>query len=438
MSNKWEKAVLFLLLSIGAAHISQAAQQTTWVMNALKLQREIDVHAPFNETTFLATHNSFNSASYSTPRRSYVDPNQQLSVYEQLNAGVRSIEYDAHWTKSHDEHSKDIMLCHGTDKNLGCSPFDRNITEGLQELRDWLKANPEEIVLLYIERHLDGHEPQLASELETYLGDFIFKPSVLRKENDNLKGCMAIPSSLTKADILRAGKQLLIVTKGCASDFKDQDKFSQQWNDYVFAGIGEISSDPYSFIDANITDFPGYPDCGKSNIFNSDSTHTSLWRIYEDRTKLSNAVHSEKKLEDNDMQELMRCNINWPSMDMLSVDDSRLAAAIWSWAESYPQEGKGQCVIYKNNEGMQNLPCDQLAAGYVCREEGSRVMKVISASGTWHEGENYCQAIGKNWHFTVPVNGYQMSVIKDAMTSMALSSAWLNYTESEEGYWVAG
>ncbi|TAK76918.1 MAG: hypothetical protein EPO11_03400 [Gammaproteobacteria bacterium] len=395
----------------------------SWTSDALKLQREIDLNAPFNETTFIATHNSYNSASYATPRRSYVDPNQLLSVYDQLNAGVRSIEYDAHWTMSEDEQHKDIMLCHGTDKNLGCSPFDRPIAEGLQELRDWLHANPNEIVLLYIERHLDGHESQLASELDTYLGDYIYKP--------NTTTCTAIPSSLTKAAVLRAGKQLLIVTKGCEAD-------APSWNQVVFAGIGEIASDPYSFIDANITDFTSYPDCGKSNIFYRDPDHTSLWRIYEDRTKLSNAVHTEKKLTDSEMQELMRCGINWPSMDMLSADDSRLTAAVWSWAMNYPQEGHGQCALYQAGEGMQNTSCNQTAVGYACQEENSHVLQAITAVGTWQQGEAFCQALaGKSWHFAVPVNGYQMGVLKDAMASMALSTVWLNYREDNTGKWTA-
>src|SRR5947208_16682357 len=74
----------------------------SWTAAALKLQREIDLNAPLNVATFLATHNSYNSKSYQIPFVRYIDPNQNLSIYDQLEIGVRSIELDAHWSLTQD------------------------------------------------------------------------------------------------------------------------------------------------------------------------------------------------------------------------------------------------------------------------------------------------------------------------------------------------
>ena len=138
--------------------LTQSAN-SKWLMRALALQRQIDLNAPIIQATFIGTHNSYNSESYRIPFIRYIDPNHTLSVYEQLEAGARSIELDAHWYQGR-YGKKDILLCHGRPNHLGCSMFDRPFREGLLELREWMKAHPQEILLIYIERHLDGHESQ--------------------------------------------------------------------------------------------------------------------------------------------------------------------------------------------------------------------------------------------------------------------------------------
>lgn len=404
----------------------------SWTAKALALQRQIDIDAPFNHATFIGTHNSYNSESYKIPLIRYVDPSHTLSVYEQLEMGVRSVEFDAHWYLGR-RAKKEILLCHGQPNHIGCSVFDRPFVEGLQELQNWLKANPGEVVLLYIEKHLDGHESQLATELDQYLGSIIFKPSVIRKSGRDANTCVAIPQTLTKRDVLQAGKQLLIVTKECSSLANaDQDHFNYNVNDYVFAGIGNIPSSLFTFLDSTIgDDFKPYPDCS-TDIFNADPEHTSSWRIFEDRTKLSNVGNPKRKLLAEDMKELLRCHINWPTMDMLSVDDARLSAAVWSWTPSFPIEGQGQCAIYKNGEGIQNVPCTQSMSGYTCEQEGTYFFAAISAAGTWQEGEAMCQVFaGKDWHFSMPVNGSQMHALKISVENKLLPEVWLNYRQEQ-------
>jgi hypothetical protein len=452
MLHQWHKAFLpAMILSCGLnpdamAHSTHAdkihAFKQSWTAAALRLQREIDINTPLNEATFIGTHNSYNAKTYQIPFVRYIDPNQWLSIYDQLGMGVRSIELDAHWTLNN-YFSREILLCHGQSSHLGCGPFDRPFNAGLLELRNWLKENPGEVVLLYIERHLDGHEPRLAAQLDDELGEFIFKPSSIRKNNDQPKSCVSLPGSLTKADILKAGKQLLIVTKGCDGTnppYEEQDTFQQVWNDFVFAGMGNMPDEPYSFLDSTIDDSTAYPSCSKSTAFRADPTHTTLWRIFEDRTILSNIFDPGKKLEAADMIGLMRCGINWPTMDMLEIADPRLNAAIWSWAPSYPQENHGQCALYKQGEGIQNAPCAQMVAGFACREENTHVIKAIATPGTWTSGEFLCQvSAGKSWHFVMPVNGYQMNTLKESMAGTSMQEVWLNYTNSQhsEGRWVA-
>jgi len=414
----------------------QINQDDSWVTTALKLQREIDLDTPFNQATFIGTHNSYNSKAYEIPFVRYIDPNQLLSIYDQLNNGVRSVELDAHWTFD-DKAQKAILLCHGRPDHVGCGIFDRPIEEGLQEIQAWLKANPNEVVLLYIERHLDGHEPRMAHYLKKYLGDFIYKPTHL----SNHGWCNTIPGTITKNDVLKAGKQLLVVAKDCDGDnpnYEEQDQFSEKWSDYVFVGIGNMPTDTYTFLDDTITNFLPFPDCSKSNIFFPDPDHTSMWRIFEDRTHTTSIVRHEKKLEPADMVELMRCGINWPTMDMFDVADPRLAAAIWSWAPNYPQDNGGNCAIYQAGAGIENTNCDQTTQyGYVCMDETTQTEEIISTPGPWSQGEAMCQAMDKHWHFTVPVNGLQMEYIRESAAQAGINTLWLNYAVDDKSNWKA-
>src|SRR5258707_15135322 len=112
--------------AVNAENNSQAVQdfKRSWVAKALMLQRDIDMNVPLNQSTFLATHNSENSISYQIPFVRYIDPNQILSIYDQLEMGIRNIELDVHWYTSIN-FKKDILLSHALESHLGCSIFDR-------------------------------------------------------------------------------------------------------------------------------------------------------------------------------------------------------------------------------------------------------------------------------------------------------------------------
>ncbi len=451
MIHHFQKGFLLTLFLTIVASVSTFAAETNaltlhrgnenWVAKALKLQRDIDINVPLYKATFIGTHNSYNSVAYRIPSLRYLDPNQTLSLYDQLQLGIRSIELDAHWTT--DSHfSKDILLCHGLSNHWGCTVFDREFSDGLKEIRTWLQANPNEIILLYIERQLSGHEPRLAAELDAILGNVIFKPTLVRKKGDDAKACVSLPTSLTKAAILKTGKRIIIVTKECDGsnpNYAEQDKFHQQWNDFVFAGIGDLSEARYTFLDSGVSDFKPLPDCATSTTFSKDVKHTTLWRIFEDRTNLSRMLHpnDNKQIDTSTMHQLMQCGINWPTMDMLSNNDARLTAAIWSWAPTYPQTGKGECAAYKKNIGIQNVGCESILPSYACRQEKTDEMKAIAATGKMSYGESRCQLYaGKDWHFTMPVNGAEMQRLITSLNQNGLWAAWVNYTVDKQGQWI--
>lgn len=406
--------------------ISYNAIAHTWLQQALRLQHNIDLDVPLNQASFIGTHNTFNSKAYQIPFIRYVDPNQQLSIYDQLETGIRSIELDVHWTYDLSL-QKNILLCHAQSNHLGCSLNDLPLANGLIELRRWLLNYPHELVLLYFERHLDNQESKLAALLEEYLGEFIYKPKAA--SNNTSHYCTALPKALTKHDVLQANKNLIIVTKGCIPTKENNVNDAFDLNDYVFSGIGEIPSIPHAFLDMTITHFPGPPYCERGTIFQADPEHTSLWRVYEDRTEIGKYSHFEKELTPIDMQHLILCGINWPTLDMLAKNDERLIAAIWSWAPQYPQLALGHCAYYKLGKGIINGACDDNnTSGFVCRNRDTRQLSLIKSPRPWQYGNMICELqIGKKWYFSLPQNGKEAKAIADEMALKGIDEVSLNY-----------
>jgi hypothetical protein len=411
----------------------------SWVGKTLALQRQIDINAPMNVATFIGTHNSENSIAYQIPFVRYVDPNQQISIYNQLEMGVRSIEFDIHWY-TNSKFSKDILLSHALNNHVGCSAFDKPVVEGLAELRDWLQANPGEVVFLYFDRAIDGHEPRLSAYLEDYVGKYIFKPTAVRPSTHASNTCQSFPTTLSKADILKAGKQLIVVTKDCdVAAYQETDRYPAVWNDVVFAGLGNTESSRYSMLDSSYDeDFKDYPECAKHTVFSGDPEHKNIWRIFEDRTFLSSIEKPKRKILEADIKAFMRCDVNWLTMDMLTINDERLAASIWSWAANYPKPGAGECAIYQVGEGIKNVSCEMVMPSVACKKANEQTFKIVSHTVPWSQGENSCQMLlGNDWHFTTPISGGQMDVFKQAVDSQGEKQVWLNYSEDASGKWVA-
>lgn len=433
----WSLSLLLTLITISYAKENINA---SWLEVALKLQRDIDNDAPLSEATFIGTHNSYNAKAYQNSKLRYLDPNQLLTLTQQLDQGIRSIELDAHWTSSANGKSltHELLLCHARGNHTGCGIYDRPLTEGLSEIRMWLMTHPQEVLLIYIEPFVNGHEPRLAHQLQQYLGPFLYIPQQADPTRSQ-HSCTSLPATLSKSEVIRAGKQALLIVKGCVGlgTPQDQAQFPERLADVVFTGSGNIPHHPYSFIDEKVNQFLGYPDCAQ-HVFADDYEHTSLWRIFEDRTILSNIGHKQRKLLATDMRELMRCGINWPTMDMLRSHDERFVTAIWSWAPNYPQDQAGQCAIYRYNEGIKNVPCDSARRGFACYASKTHTTRVFNIPGTPEIGTDLCHKIaGPDFRFAMPVNGKQLQWIREEMQSAHVQETWLNY-QLKDDRWIVG
>ncbi|WP_419812010.1 phosphatidylinositol-specific phospholipase C domain-containing protein [Bacterioplanoides sp.] len=369
--------------------------QNSWAGKALAMQRQLDLNEPLSQSSILGSHNSYNSREYRTALR-YLDPQQIHSMYDQLRLGARFLELDAHWTYKIDgfDWGNDILLCHSGigqnfgDVHVGCSLADRRLSDGLDEVQRWLNENPTEVIILYIEDHVDGEHSRLWNTLNSKLGNKFYTSG----------GCQNIPANLSKADVLMAGKQVVLWKDGdCSSD--------AAMANVAFGGLGNIS------------------------------------RIWEDRTGVG-AIGAffngtaVSRLEAADIEREFKAGRNLVNLDDITHDDGRLEAAVWSWDRNEPNNAGGDqdCAVQWGNGRWDDDYCGN-QYHFACENQDDGSWSLSTTTGAWTEGTAACAALAGNYTFSVPASSADNEALRSAKGGN--THVWLNYNDrQQEGLWT--
>ncbi|WP_189388224.1 phosphatidylinositol-specific phospholipase C domain-containing protein [Bacterioplanes sanyensis] len=395
-------ALASLMLSTHAVAMSSTPEadpmadfHNSWVGKALSQQRMLDDDSPLAENNILGTHNSYNSEAYRNATR-YLDPQQKVTIAEQLSLGARFIELDVHWTAhTHGwpwEWGTDLLLCHSGigeewgDLHVGCSLTDRRVSEGLAEVKNWLNNNPQEVIILYFEDHSDGNHQKLVELLNNSIGDKIYASG----------GCKDIPNALTENQVRQAGKQVVFWKDGGCSD-------NNAMQQLAFTGLGDID------------------------------------RAWEDRTGVGaiGAIFTGgkvKRIEAADVRQLYKNGGNIVNLDDIHHDDDRLAAAVWSWDVNEPNNynGNQHCAVQWQNGRWDDTECNK--EHFFACVNSSNQWQVSSWQGRWHQGAQACQQLGNDYQFAAPTNSKDNQALIDARGG--ISHVWLNASDQHsEGRW---
>lgn len=407
---------LFLSTSGFASDVSDF--KSTWTYKALMLQGDIDLYSPLGKSSFITTHNSYNAGVYSQ-NGSYIDPNQKISVYDQLQIGVRALELDVHYTLSSSgfwpwewKISEELKLSHAKG-DLGTHPNDRFFTQGLNEIKNWLSQNPDEVIIIYLEDYMEGKYDKAISEMNGIIGSLVYKPN----------GCQSLPMNISKSNVLGAGKQILLTGGNCAT---------VNWSNYVFKGSFSSTE--------SLANFTSYPTCTAGSK-NPAYLQSHLVRIFEDSTTLSDIFGNPgPPITATDAFNMTKCGIGAIGLDQIVPNDPRLAAQIWSWGTNEPNNVGGEdCAVQRHDGRFNDLPCT-LQRVVACRDQSSNNWFLTQLSYMWTEAAEACSSEfpGDDKVFSVPVNGYENAKLHGVKTASGVYDAWINYTDMvTEGVWVA-
>jgi hypothetical protein len=390
-------------------HLSEAdveRYESGWIHRALGLQRALDEDSPLQDELLPHTHNSFNSEAY-TPTLSRMDHNQLLSITDQLRLDMRAIEIDVHRSVSVTEGKIGVVACHANenavgpaDVHVGCTS-EEPVLPYLQEVRAWLDANPSELIVLYLENHLENDPTALGiavDDIRQTLGDL-----VVTTAETGAGPCGAMPYDASRAALRPFGRVLIV-----------GDCSPGEWGTYVhdrgprWDESSNPAGDDYS--------------CAADRAAH-DYDH-EITRRYEDRTWLSAMAETEGGITASEMAAMVACGVNLVGFDMLHPDDPRLATLVWSWAHDEPRADG--CAVQGADGHFVSAPCAQK----------HRVACFDATTGAWTASrkavrfDRAADACPTGSSFDVPWNGWE----NGRLLAASGGDVWLAYT-STGGTW---
>ena len=403
----------------------QPLHECSWNHHAHALQRQLDDTTPMVESLWLASHNSYN---YPQPeQQSSIDPNQLIDIPTQLDLEMRGVEIDIHWIESpRCSGNLQPLACHSTPDHQFCSGTEPQASIHFTAINNWLNDNPGEIVQVDLESSFSVNRPAppcppgsaapaggnpfliVRDQMARIFGSKIYTPAD--------SGESQLPLGVTRADIRAAGKQVVITGNNNAA-----------WADIVH-GLNNRSQHVYN--DASVT----YPGCG---WFTPSEYRTRWTRMWEDSTNVGTVfVPEAEPIGDADLIEMIRCGLNEPSIDKFQSSDSRLAAAIWSWAEGEPiPNDEANCARHNAAGRLVSADCST-SLPYACLNTATQTWSLTPGSGSFAGGETACTALANGSVFAVPTTGYFNQLLIGAKGGT--SDVWVNYAEDAvtEGIWI--
>src|SRR5689334_20036918 len=212
------------LCTLPLAHqVTQAARDAyvaSWVHRTAQFQYGLGDPLPFRDASWIGTHNSFNSLSNEFTL-SHADSNQQLSLTQQLDIDVRSIELDLHYIPQLLGllGTRAVTVCHGQGPevgDLGCTT-EPTFAKVLPEVASWLNApgHSNDVILLYLEDNLKNAAAYASAiaTLDQVLRrpdgtSLIFKPNPAQKAAN---GCTPLPLGTSRDDVRAAAARVVLV-----------------------------------------------------------------------------------------------------------------------------------------------------------------------------------------------------------------------------------
>ncbi len=401
-----------------AHKVTQAARDAyllSWVHQAALFQSALGDPLPLRDAQWLGTHNSFNSLSDSFTL-SHADSNQQLSLTQQLDIDVRSIELDLHYIPRLELFgASGVTVCHGQGAevgDLGCTfePLFKNV---LPKIATWLNApgRTNEVVMLYLEDALKDPKAYASAiaTLDSVLRrpngtSLIYKPDPAQRAAN---GCVPLPLGVSRNDIRTSGARVVLVGS-CAPG----------WSAAVFDWNG-------AHVEGGSTSgYQPYPTCDAT--YGPSVYAAQMVRYFEDTTLVSALLNPTRPPVDPEalaplkVQSMTNCGVNLFGFDQLLPEDGRIQATLWSWAPDEPRAGAGSCTLQGADSRWVAAPCTDTHPA-ACLAAGTWT---LTSPVAFADAPAACAALGST--FDLPRAGDQNS----ALNALAepVGGAWVNYS----------
>lgn len=385
--------------------------QKSWTHRTIAFQYSLANDVGFVNAPWLGTHNSFNSIAEVGPALSPVDSNQQLTLTDQLRIDMRALEIDVHWFPSARAGGAYApVVCHAgaVSEHDGCST-EPLLGPVLDQVAAWLRGHRDQVLLLYIEDHLDSGYDTAAATVKRSLGSLVYPTG------SSSGTSVELPASLTRDKVLASGHQVVLVSNSHSGG-------GAAWRSQVFTWNNHREETPHGF--------QAFPACGPD--FKRSDYDTRLIRYYEDSTWLSAGQGAATNSPDGeglspaDVRQMVRCGVDLFGFDQIQPGDGRLDAAVWSWAEDQPAGGR--CAYQATTGRWYSSGCNKTRPA-ACRTSGGSWFVTDPVAET--DAAAACSAGGGD--FTAPRTGYENELAKAVAAGHA---TWIGL-EKHRRTWAA-
>jgi hypothetical protein len=260
---------------------------------------------PLNETSIVLAHNAYNSLAEGA-----LWPNQQPSITELLDIGIRGLEFDVHWNNGA------IRLCHELCAPI-CLGYNRRLEDALVEVNSWLQLHPNETIILKLEDYLKGAPRRALFGVvnNTLNTSSIFTPVELSSTFNNNWPSIDQINGL--------GKQLIIMPQNTHSEplFFYGDWGKQFKNNFNSSTIAKVRNANLTIVEQRLS--------------------TKLFEVGEDRTffgtvgdyarnipLIGQYIPVAAQMTKEEIRALRTSGVNIISLDNVGVADSRLTSSM--------------------------------------------------------------------------------------------------------------
>lgn len=382
---------------------------TGWAMH--NQIRGIGGNTPINFLTQLASHNAYASKiqGFANTAVDLLLANQHFTITDQLNAGLRVFEIDVHWYRG------ELVVCHSS--NDDCLPTSkyRYFSHVMREFRIWMDANPDEVIVIKLDDHINTHEPDLINAINVHFTGQIF----LRN------GSNTWPSP---NQVRAGGKRILFYLR----------------NGNASSGLLFRGSSPFVTASDHPQDFD-FNQCKDGDFQFTFNRAANRFSAMAEGRSGGNLFDLTGLIYEAQVVQATNCQVSSIGLDyILALDkptteafrrsspaDNRLLASIWSWAEL--DYGSNPPVLRSSTSRWHSTNPTQLNR-YACATDvnkpfyNDRRWRITQQAGPWSQGEAFCKSqFGVDYYFAFPQNGYQNQQLRSVAQS---NDVWLGYNTS--------
>ncbi len=416
--SSFGRLVIFIT---GLLLASVVKSTTTQGVMQLSLQEQLDKDVPFNHSQWVGTHNSYNAREWDSAY--WADPNQDISIYDQLNSGVRELTLDVGDYGTFLGENQ-LRLCHGI-----CAGGEKKFRRGLESIVRWLEeGNLQSVIMLKLEINSD-HYGQIADQLRGELGNYLYEAN---RSGGGSNSCVGLPvDSISKQDVLDAGKNVIAINTDSVCPQ------SERFRSVVHLGL--------QYRNFYKDKFSKPSDSNACELITSD-VRKQMTRLHDPSTLYGigsgGKGPQDKEITESNVSGYLSCGLNifemfWfnggGSAGHLEPDD-----LLWSWESTEPNNWRGNenCAVSKANGRFNDVPCLN-SYHFACRDRSD--WKVTFTEADWSQGEAACAYEYPGSVFDVPYNGYDNARLMKAKSAAGISVVWLAYhDQNKEGVWLRG